>query len=455
MGGLVDVPSASLPETENDYVLVSNTPESSLSFNPASSYMISFGIDVQTHPSFKAKSLGNTVKLDALELTFTLVKNYHLEKFEVNCASDDNENCTHAGIRKRLEESVRQVGDEGLLVVFFGGHGINDSNTEWALAPSDFDHTPKTCLTSAMLNECFNSPDSKAKHIIIILDCCFSGIMATDLMKDLTLNNAPALSNIYVIAAGTDQESSLAVGTLRHSIFSYFLKYALVQKCPRSTLIPPGSLPLREVFEECRSCCDALSSLVLSIDKNTKELKLDKTTPSLSYFNPVLREGVSEEGVEEVDAAAAERLSFIMELMQKHRCKPSPSLHIETFQWLSSIVKVMPSPLFILDEKGLLDDSSDNGRVLKAVISLIMQSIALIEYVNNKETAAHPFVFLIAFVHTVSTIDMVHQSLPVEIDHLLEAWPMYCNALKKYGVDDTEMKSLLKDINELKNSQTT
>ena len=458
MGGLLDVPTATLPETkreEDDYVFISNTPHSSLSFNPETSFMLSFGIDRQTHPSFKEKSLGNTVKLDALELTYAFINEYNLRQFEVNCASDHEENCTHAGIRRRLEEGVAKVGDEGLFVVFFGGHGINDSNKEWALAPSDFDHTSKTCLTSVMLNECFQSTKCKAKHILIILDCCFSGIMANDITRDLTLNDAPNLSNVYVVAAGTDRESSLAVGTLRHSIFSYFLKYALVQKKSPKTLIPSGSLPLCEVFEECKSCCNALSSLILSIDKNTRDLFLDKMTPSLTYFNPVIREGLEEEGVEEVDAGSAVRLSFVMELMRKHSCKPNPKPHTKSFEWLRSIVQWSPCPLIVLDERGLLEDSSDNGRVLKAVISLIMKSIALIEYMHNRDNAGHPFVFLIAFVDVVATIDVVHPFLPIEIDHLLEAWSMYCNTQKKHGVDDTRMQALLKDINELKDSQNS
>lgn len=431
---------------KNDFIVVTNTLETNLHFDPNQSRILSIGIDRQFHPHYKHKSLGPTVKLDALEVSLALVKQFHLKEFDVFCSSDNPEQCTHNGIQQILKESAQKVGQEGLLVVFFGGHGVNDSDQEWALAPADFDLTSDTYLNTRTLNSCLAEVQCKAKYILVILDCCYSGAMATNMTGE-SGQESNLLPHMYVLAAGTAYQSSLGIGPLKHTIFSFFLNYA-IYKVPNDIA---GVLPLKDVFEECKVCCNALSSLILRLDNTDSKIKLNvnKAVPSLAHFNPIV---YNEYTLEDIDAPShpAGRLIFIMKLLekQKHSCNPFPNLplHPLTHEWLRNLIQYSPSPLALLEEKGLLMNTNDTGCVLKAVIALMMQSIALVELVHNKDTVGNPNTCLIAFVNVIAILDMIHPFLPVEIEHLSEGWAFYHHVLVEHKVDDGPMKELFKLI---------
>ena len=244
-----------------------------------------------------------------------------------------------------------------------------------AFAPSDFDMTQDTYLTMSTLTTCLTEVQCLAKHILLILDCCYAGKMATNMTNGSYIDNY-LLPHFYVLAAGTDYQSSLGVGALHHSIFSYFLKYSIY----KSTVDTNGVLPLVDIFEESQLCCRALSSLILCKDDEEELLKINQTVPVLAHFSPIL--------TEEVDAPAAAvapagRLDFVIKLFDSSSCAPTPRLHEITHGWLRTLIQLSNSPLLLLAGKGLLSDSSE-GCVLSAVIALLMHSIALIELTYNR-----------------------------------------------------------------------
>lgn len=436
MGGILSS-EAEATENSNGFVVISNAIETELHFDPSQSYLLSIGIDKQLHPNYKHKSLGPTVKLDALETALTLVKQFNIKSFDVYCSSDQPENTSHAGIKDAITNGARSVGKDGLLVLFFGGHGINYSNMEWGLAPSDYDHTPDTYITMSTLTLSLMEGNCMAKHILVILDCCYSGVMA----NNMTSISSSLIPHLYVLAAGTDYESSLSVGPLRHSIFSYFLKYSINKTQPHTE----GVLPIIDIFEECKICCYALSTLVLCKDPNAHDfpsLKVNQTLPTLSHFEPLMV-------AEEVDAhslPAAGRLEFVLKLFDSTRCGPHPTLHLKTHGWLKGLVQFSDSPLTLLAEKGLLIDKGEGSCVLNAVISLMMHSIALIEVTFNGGTAADPNAFLIAFVNVIATIDLICPPFDIDVAHLRQSLLLYNGVLVKNSVDNHLMKELYQKV---------
>lgn len=449
MGAFLGVLPSEASPIDSDFLVINNTPESSLHFNPKQSRLLVFGIDKQTHLNYQNRSLGNTVKLDALEVALTFLKQHNID-YEIHTASDHHDQCTYTGMKTVLESNASKVGKEGILIVFFGGHGISDSNQKWALVPADFDLTSDTYITASDLTQCMTRASCQAKYVLLILDCCYSGKIGTDITKGVAHHSDDLLSNVYVLASGTALQSSFGVGILRHSIFSYFLKRSLINNClPSNVLLPDGGvLPLMDIFKECKTCCEALSSLMLSLDKRSgNKLRVCESVPSLSFFSPQV-----EEGGEEIDfEPSAGRLNFVMQLLAQHRCpKPSPSLHQLTFQWLRRLIQSLPNPLSTLNDRGMFDDSDDNGRVLIAVIGLIMQSIAYIELVHNGDTLHIPHIFLVAFVHTVATIDSIHPGLNVKLEYMIQVWPLYHDVLVKNNIDDTLLNELYSDMNSLK-----
>jgi hypothetical protein len=457
MGGVLQLPSKDTNQSlDGEFVVISNALETELHFNPSESHMLAFGIDKQSHDKYKHRSLGPTAKLDALETTLAFVKRFKIKNFDVFCSSDYPSTCSYSGIVKSLQDNAAKVGKDGLFVLFFSGHGINDSDEEWGLAPGDFDTTQDTFITMATLAGCLSQADCLAKYVLVILDCCYSGMMATHITSGSLHMHSDMLSHIYVMAAGTYYQSSLSVGALRHSIFSYFLMYTLNKI---GSVASEGVLPLMDIFEECKVCCYALSSLVLCKDTSddaVDQIKTNQAVPSIAHFNPIM----TSTSQDEIDAPsyAAGRLKFLMTLFENYSYSRNDvvrlSLHPTTHGWLRSLIQYSPSPLSILDQKGLLDGSSTAGAVgapgdgciLNAVIALIMQSIALIELINDLNNVGNPVKFLMAFVHTIATIDMVHPSLDIDVDHLIEGWKLYRHILVKNNVNDDSMKQLLQKI---------
>ena len=437
MGNTSSVPMSE-KEVDSGFVMITNTQKPCLSFDPKVSFILAFGIDEQTHPVYQKKSLGRTVKLDALEVTMALIKHTEISSFETYCSSDKPSCCTQYGIQEAIENAARKVKEEGIFILFFGGHGINDSDQKWAFAPADFDLTPNSYITSEVINNCIERSECKAKCVLVILDCCYSGLMASD----MTSATSHLLPNIHVLAAGSAYESSLAVTSLHHSIFSYFLTKAL-DTLPRTA----GQLPIADVHEFCRECSKALSSLILTIDNHN--VKTKQIVPSLSYFNPVVN--LSED--EEIDgdvmrAYIPGRLNFVIKLFSDHSpANPRPRLHPTTQTWLRSLIN---GPIILLESKELLGSSTENDCLLESVVALIVQSVAVLEFYHNRSTVGQPDIFLIGFIQTLAIIDVVHSNFAVGPECLLVSWALYQRILAKNNVDQTLMKELYQKITDTK-----
>lgn len=416
------------------FVLISNKLEKELSFDPDKSVILSFGIDKQINPNYEQKSLGLTVKMDALEVTKAFIDHLHIRSFEVYCSSDDPVSCTRAGIEDAIERTAREVTDEGMFVLYFGGHGVNDGDKKWALAPADFDLSPNTYITSDIINKAIKNSNCQAKHVLVILDCCYSGMMGSDMT-----NNADCLlSNLYVLAAGSAHESSFAITSLHHSIFSYFLKVAL-------DVIPwkSGIFPLAEVYDFCKDCTAALSSLILTIDNCT--VKTKHVVPSLSHFNP---------DTEATDGDAASsirqgRLEFLFSLFDRSSPKPRPKLHPATHSWLHSLIRGQYQPIYSIRRRRLFDDDcnkDDDDRLLKTIVSLIMHSVAVLEVFYNRDTAGEPDIFLIGFIQTMAAVDFVLSNCVLGVEYIILSWALYHRVLVQNNIDDGALKELLRKI---------
>lgn len=208
------------------------TTPSSISFDPSQSYMVSYGVDVQTNPKFTANmSLSSIAVRDATKIRDVLVQtgiipasNAHLYT-----ASTDLESCKISGIKRSFQECARKVGPNGLFVFHFSGHGVKHkihTKKVWSLAPVDFKQD--TSLTADVFGKWFQEAECKAKHILLFLDCCHAGGIATKLSR---FSSLPVKGNLFMFAACTANEETLVIGALKHSIFTYFLSQAILKLC--------------------------------------------------------------------------------------------------------------------------------------------------------------------------------------------------------------------------------
>lgn len=420
--------SSSVPNyykvTRNDhdsgsFVLISNEPPSSFSFDPSESYMVSYGIDKQTSPKFSSKTLSSITVDDAKQVVDALVDSGMVPQSNtyLYAGSKDLELCKMDGMKKTFQECAMKVGPSGLFVFHFSGHGIRVQSNEWGLAPVDFDYTHDTYLTSDVLGQWLNEVECKAKHILFTLDCCYAGGIAAELTQSTDLSIA---GSFYVLSACTAYETSLVVGSLGHSIFTFFLSHAISKLCK-----VPGELPLQTVFKECHVCSEALSSLFIMY-RSTGDLEVSLMQPQMGVIN---LKAVDTDGEDQVDAQL-NRFQFAVELYD--RSNPVLPLEDKTLAYIDTVRSSPGGPLSELNRRYLL-----TGRVLETAICSMMYSVAAIELAcdSRHRKVTNVNLSITAFLQVVSALDMIVQDLVIPESTFFMSWLFYKEVLVTNGVN--------------------
>lgn len=436
----------SVSQDSDEFLVISNNIEPEIIFEPSQSTALIFGIDEQLHSNYRDKSIGKTAKLDALETSIAISEHLHIKSSSTFCSSENPQDCSQSGILSHIESCSSHVGPQGVMVIFFGGHGVNDDDRKWALAPADFDRSSNTYITAGHISTCMERSNCQAKAVLLILDCCYSGMLGLELTSNIDNHLLP---NLYVMAAGTAHQSSFSVLSLQHSIFSYFLKLGLAIHSYKDYSVGTYTLPLTKIYEFCHECTSALSSLILTLDNY--DIKTKHVTPSLLHLDPKI-----EVGVEEVDAAITlteqpGRLGFVFDLFDdtaNKPCPPRPKLHNFTHKWLQSLVMGNYQPLYLMRSRRLFDSDTnkDGSELLVTVIALIVQSIAVLELYHNSDSVGNPDTFLLSFIQTVSVVDFFIPNCRIDYEHVVHSWAMYTRVLKTHNVNDESMMELFEKI---------
>ena len=412
------------------FVVLSNEPTECFQFEPAESYMVSYGIDHQTSPNFKHKTLTPVAVADAQHVLTALVDVGAIRQGNaiLYAASKEPEECTFDGIKAGFQKQARQVGQNGLFVFHFSGHGIKVRNDEWGLAPVDFDYTRDTYITADVLNEWLQEVGCRAKHILFTLDCCYAGGIAKELTS--SANWGKQELGLYVISACTANEASLVLGPLGHSIFTYFLAEAITKLTSS-----PGQLPVHDIFEECEICSVALSLLLIKYDPKSG-LSWSTMQPQMRVWD--LKSVVMElmgEGPDQADAMVLGRFDFAVQLYDKS--KPKPSLDDKTYAWFETLTD-SKGPLMELERRHILED-----RILVTALCSIMYSVASIEMACNPANVGNPNLFLVAFMHAVATLDFMKHGVEFNVHHFVQGWGFYRDVVVHNNVSDEGLRRLL------------
>ena len=431
MGQLESTPSyyKQVERSDGSFVIVTNEPDKSFQFRPSESYSVYYGIDYQSSPKFKHKTLSSISVTDAKLMRDSLVcvGAFPLQNTRLYSASSQPEECKFEGIKITFQEVASKVGPNGLLLFHFSGHGIKVGKDEWGLAPVDFDYSRQTYLTAGVLADWLNEVKCRAKQILFTLDCCYAGGIGRELTAAV---NVQFDADIYVISACADYETSLVIGPLENSIFVYFLSYALLRSTSKS-----GVLPLKDIFSLCQVCCESLSSLLIRYS-DEYGLKLGTMRPEMGVLN--LHTAVKNllgEGEDQVDASTVGRFQFALNLYDY--TKPIPQLAEKSFAYLETVASLENGPLLQLEQNGVLDE-----RVLNAVICSLMYSVASIELVCDPDKLLNPNLSVTAFVHCVASIDLVHTGVEFTENVFFASWLFYREVLTLNKVNTTGLRQL-------------
>ena len=434
MGQLESQPSyyKQVQNEDGSFVIVTNDPIDSFEFSPSESHLVSYGIDSQTSPKFKSKSLSSIAGFDAKLVcdSFIDIGAFPAQNTVVYVASKQAEECSFDGIKKTFQDCAARVGSDGLLVFHFSGHGIKVGQNEWGLAPVDFDYSRSTYLTASVLISWINEIKCQAKYILFTLDCCYAGGIGKELTKSVEVQ---VDANICVMSACAGYETSIVIGPLKNSIFAYFLSDAIL--CCQ---LEAGLLPIKKVFSRCQVCCESLSSVLVrykagilspsTMQPQLKTLRLQTAVKELSG-----------EGVDQVDAGIG-RFDFAIQMYDYQKWN-IPQLSEKSYAYLETVSSIEEGPLLQLEENGVFSQ-----RVLNTVVCSMMYSVAATELVSNPGNVQNPNLSITAFMNCVAAIDMIHSG--VEFNKLVfyHSWLFYREVLVENNVNIASLQPMFERL---------
>ena len=135
-------------------------------------YILSIGVD--NYASGYWRNLSNAV-FDAQHLKNILVEKYSYEGFPSPLY---NEEATNSEIFTSFNTINQILTKEDSLVIFFAGHGNMDPQTRKGFwIPSEGTLDRSTWIENSSIKNFLS--DCPAKHILLIIDSCFSGTFLT------------------------------------------------------------------------------------------------------------------------------------------------------------------------------------------------------------------------------------------------------------------------------------
>ena len=426
------LPSANI---EKSFVMVSNLETEVFRFFPEHSYVVAYAINRQTSPRFSHRTLGDSTVLDSRQVCLALIDKGIVPKEHVMLltATKDEDLCVAEGMRRSFLEQAKRVGKNGIFVFFFSGHGIKFGQ-EWGLAPADFDYTDRTYVTGPVLNRWLQEARCVAAKVLFIFDCCYSGGLA----DEMTAKDPFQLrSGLYVVSACAAFETSLTIGPLRHSIFAYFLAYAL-----RMVKCPCNKLPLHQVVDECSILSTAMSSLLISYDPSYG-LKFGTMQPELRYLDfqtsvdSWVKQSLRQISVGESSVCQLDRSAFVLKYFRED--ENDSQLCSLCLGWLGNLGDE-GSPLAEFSKRGLLKDE-----VLLTCLCCIMWSIASIHLDTDKTKVDNRNIFLLGFVHAAEAFGFF-KAPNLTLNDVKNGLEFYQAVLEANSISDANIRALHSEI---------
>ena len=411
---------------------VSDEPPNSLHFDPLESRLLSFGIDYQTSPRFSEKTLPPTAVDSARRVMETLIELGMIPQAnaQLYAASKELDQCTIAGMKTNFQGCLEKVGANGIFVFLFSGHGLKVKNSEWGLVPADFDYTQATFLNAEVLRQWLMEIKCKAKHILFILNCCYAGGIATQLTAFADL---PVNGSFTVLSACTADQTSLLIGPLEQSIFTFFFSHAVKTFTSRESIGKVAAeLPLHKVFSVCYNCSKALGSLMmLNLSLDMRGMDIEPQVAVVYPKSTAAKE--AEKSRIESDFLPLKSLSFqyAYDLYNSRSGLPIPQLEDLTLKIISRWL-LPDGPLSVLKQCGVLSD-----KVLAAALCSMMYSVAMIEVScdSGQEKVNNVNLSITAFLQVATALNEMVTGVEIPENVFFMSWLFYIKALVTRDVD--------------------
>ena len=151
---------------------------------------------------------------------------------EQNIITLYNSEATREEILEKIQWLINSTSENDRVVIYFAGHGVDVGHGRSAvgyLIPYDGDPNRlyATGISMVHLRDAANL--MKARHVLYIVDACFSGLIGTARSLPESKWDWKHISNIWqkpavqIITAGTEQERVYEGLKWQHSVFTYYL----------------------------------------------------------------------------------------------------------------------------------------------------------------------------------------------------------------------------------------
>ena len=434
-------PQASTVDLE-EYVMVTspNKPRNKqtvLEFNPAKSHAVCVGIDKQKNDNFIGNNLGDVAAKNATSLGESLVTNVGLKKecVHVYTSRKDPDLCDKGAIKTHIITCAREVEEDGMFVFYFSGHvvvykGLGASKDEpvHVLVPADFiagdvKASVKAGITSDDFVTWIQKANCKARHILIILDCCYAGGIGKKIAS--TVDVEP---QIHVMCACAAEEVTIPMNVLGNSVFCYFLLYVLKEYQPK------GKFELDKNMDEIVELCLLFSSLLMCYSPEHGGL----------LRSALLQPEVHSNGHDEIDIPdgcdggnGSHRLNELFSLYDGQADKLS--LNLVARQWLRS--RTVQESLKTLLSIDPLPSSLYNG-----ILSALFYSVSCMHLVHDPTHVTERNLFITAAISIVSAIGFTCNDVSISREQLMMGLKFYYMPIKSVGFPATSIDKLFVDI---------
>ena len=402
------------------------TADSVLEFDPNRSHALCVGIDKQLDERFNGKSLGYIAAKDAVSMGEAFISDMGLQRERVNVYTSQDVSflCKKGALSTLFVNYARKVEEGGIFIFHFSGHGIliRGDRNEWVLAPADFSGNGNTGISGYELLKLIEIAECRARHVLIILDCCYAGGIGRQVASSENLMKVKP--GVYVMCACAAKEVSLALAALGNSIFTFFLLHYFEKDHKK------GRLNVKVVMTDVAEMCQCFSSLMLRYTEKDG-LRSAMMQPQVDTM------AVIEVGSINIDEVDGNRFSLLFSLYDKTLSKPS--LHKAAQQWLmSSSVQDAIETLYTRMPLSLpLQDG---------IVCAMMYSMACIHLENDKSRMVERNYILTVIVTVLSAIGFKIPDIKLSLSSLKMVLKYYYKPIYSLGISAEPIVRLWSDL---------
>ena len=426
-----------------EYVIVADSTRanklSELEFDPGKSRAICVGIDKQQHHKFLGNNLGIIAAKNAALLGESFVTNMGMDKERVHIYTSDGvpELCKKEAIKALVLNYAREVEEDGVFVFYFSGHvvvykGLDDKD-DWVhvLVPADFAGDVVSGITADDFVNWVQQAKCKARHILIILDCCYAGGIGKKITSTVDIR-----SQIHVMCACAAREVTLPMNVLGSSIFCYFLLHVLKKQQPR------GKFALDEAMDEIAELCQSFSSLLMCYSSERGGL----LKPAL------IQPEMHSSGNDEIDTDGCDdsndshKLNKLFALYDRQARKPS--IHLVARQWLRS--RVVQDSLKALLTINPIPESLYNG-----ILCALFYSVSCIHLAYDRTHITERNLFITVAISIMSAIGYGYPDVTVTEEQLMLGLKFYYLPINSAGISTNSIERLFMELHVQSSSSTT